>query len=842
MITDRLLKRIICMFLSVTMVFSCTFFAVADESTPSEIVIVENEIENEKYEATPSDIEFIDEYEEDDEAEDIDIEYEEEPEDEIYEDTIASDSEIMEEIVDEEEPIATESEINDEETIDEIDLIATESEVIYDVIATESEAIYDVAATGSEIIDDMLLYTVATQSESENEEYGLGFIRGRNTAPAARKLFRTSNFGSSSLPESYDARTETNSYGMSIVPPIRNQGSYGTCWAFSTLGMMETSLRKKDLVSNETNSNLSELALAYYFFNLDTIYTDQYYMDKPGLEGHDYTKLLSPVTTANNWAKFGGNQMMATLFLSAYVGAAVENADIAYSDTKVSDAIRNGLNKKYAYKTNSFEIANVYYYNKTETDKIKKAIIDNGSVGISYYEGRDNYININEGKYYYLSDKANDDSANHAVMVVGWDDNIPSEKFSNALASTTNNGGWLVRNSWGDTSRNDGYFWMSYDEKSIYETVFSVDAIKSDEYKYNYHYDTTGIDEIEEFYSGDIISNVFKVSDIAQELKAINIALLNTNTNIDIEIYTKDTAMNNPTDGTLKLTQNFIAESAGIYTIPLSSVISLTKNTYYSIVIKPNVTTKIFVDYSCEFDGVKFANYANRGQSLYKQGSSAWSDLNTSDNVLGKNFRIKGLANPTEAEPIETEPTENPPGPVSQETVGPSGRRSSGGGGGGGGGAALQTLPSAVSQVPKQSEAKTTVVRTADIQVLSTDCEWVYDAITDTWGLNPDKNNKLLKATNGFYNVVSTDILGNVVNDVYNFDNEGKMVTGWVKDPFGTMYFFNTIKGNDIGKMVIGWKEIGTGLWYYFGADGKMLANTITPDGSVVGADGLWQK
>lgn len=45
-------------------------------------------------------------------------------------------------------------------------------------------------------------------------------------------------------------------------------------------------------------------------------------------------------------------------------------------------------------------------------------------------------------------------------------------------------------------------------------------------------------------------------------------------------------------------------------------------------------------------------------------------------------------------------------------------------------------------------------------------------------------------------------------------------------------YFFDGFNG-----MITGWhKDIGK--WYYLGKDGKMLANTITPDGYRVGSDG----
>ena len=39
-----------------------------------------------------------------------------------------------------------------------------------------------------------------------------------------------------------------------------------------------------------------------------------------------------------------------------------------------------------------------------------------------------------------------------------------------------------------------------------------------------------------------------------------------------------------------------------------------------------------------------------------------------------------------------------------------------------------------------------------------------------------------------------------------------------------------------------GWYQTSDGKWYYFGADSVMLANTTTPDGYYVGADGAWDR
>ena len=75
--------------------------------------------------------------------------------------------------------------------------------------------------------------------------------------------------------------------------------------------------------------------------------------------------------------------------------------------------------------------------------------------------------------------------------------------------------------------------------------------------------------------------------------------------------------------------------------------------------------------------------------------------------------------------------------------------------------------------------------------------------------------------------------------DVYCFDDNGKMLTGWVKDINNVWHYFEATKNENEGKMVYGWKEVEQGKWYYFDAQGILLVNTITPDGKRVNSEGL---
>ena len=65
--------------------------------------------------------------------------------------------------------------------------------------------------------------------------------------------------------------------------------------------------------------------------------------------------------------------------------------------------------------------------------------------------------------YYY----AGSSSPNHAVTLVGWDDSYQASGF---VSRPPGPGAFLVRNSWGTSFGQDGYFWVSY-----YDTEFAVD-------------------------------------------------------------------------------------------------------------------------------------------------------------------------------------------------------------------------------------------------------------------------------------------------------------------------------------------------------------------------------
>ena len=174
----------------------------------------------------------------------------------------------------------------------------------------------------------------------------------------------------------------------------------------------------------------------------------------------------------------------------------------------------------------------------------------------------------------------------------------------------------------------------------------------------------------------------------------------------------------------------------------------------------------------------------------------------------------------------------NPPSPDY-----PSGGNSGSSGSGGGGGQGPFVYRANISKV----DALITNMTTIDLQ----SAMWVYDPINNSWKLNVNVDGVgNVEVKNAFYTIKQnriTIIAGNEivteVRDIYYFDAEGKMLTGWVGTSDGKWYFFEDAKTLNEGKMVFGWRNV-QGDWYYFTSDGSMLVDGMTPDGYKVDSEG----
>lgn len=416
---------------------------------------------------------------------------------------------------------------------------------------------------------------------------------------------------------SYPARYDPRS---SLSLPVRNQKPSNMCWAYTLAANLEISFRR----AGTGLFDLSEEHLAYFFANRRNDPLGNTPNDR-NIVQHSYRE--------------GGNQTLAAIFLSTWSGMALEsqvpyetNSDHTLDSDKVPDS---GM----AYKTTAYlENAAFSCYS---VNNIKNLISEYGSVSMSFGM-YDNYYNPHMYAYSYPGSAG----VNHAVTLVGWDDNFSRENF-NDDCKVTSDGAWIARNSWGDDWGDGGYFCISYQNKCNYNIV-AAEATTNPKYKNNYFYDgSSALSKLKLYPSGSggisAVSNVFQAKAGNGKGEALGEVVLATYTDggsYSIQVYTNLTDKSNPVSGTPAYSTpvKFYQEHAGISTVSVPEV-NLMNGTLYSVVIT-NIGSGA-VDYLCEtnsaYDWVEFQADLKENQSFCYHEQSGWNDFSkTSPNACAR--------------------------------------------------------------------------------------------------------------------------------------------------------------------------------------------------------------
>lgn len=414
-------------------------------------------------------------------------------------------------------------------------------------------------------------------------------------------------------PASYDLRS------LGRLTPVKNQGSCGSCWAFAVIGSVESTL-----LTSET-WDFSENHMK-------------------NTSGFDYGHCD------------GGNYKMSTAYLARWGGPVRENDDPYSASSNISPA---GL---FAVKHVQQILFIARRTSPTDNEAIKQAVMNYGAVATSMYYIADAYRSTTRAFYY-----SGEEYANHGVAIVGWNDAYSAANFRTAPQG---DGAFIVRNSWGTSWGEGGYFYISY-----YDAVIGLDNVvynqaqPQNNYSRMYSYDPLGwVYSIGYATNTAWFANIFTAAE-NEDLAAIAFYATANNTSYTIYIYTN--ASGGPRSGTQAASFSGNLATAGYHTLELPSRVALTQGQNFSVVVQvttPGYNTPIALEYP--YDGYSSAATANAGESFRSSDGLNWRDITLNypnSNVCLKAFAQTQSLSPS-ADVAVTMDTESAPDPITVGT------------------------------------------------------------------------------------------------------------------------------------------------------------------------------
>ena|GEM_PF-6641181 len=469
-------------------------------------------------------------------------------------------------------------------------------------------------------------------------KYGGIMPSPRMSAPAQAVTSAAVRTNASVSAVSYDPRT------YNLTTPVKDQDRNGVCWAFAAIGAAETYI-KVNLGRTLTFSE-EHLRFLYSASNPDSVF--------------------------RRHADGGGNFEIAASYFMNRDGVVLES-DVPYRG-QTGQLYPIGLideaETRY-FISGTIEIA-------PDIQSMKTAVSRYGSVSVTLWAG--DGVNPNSMTEYYNSATAaqyysGSDEPNHAVLIVGWDDNFSRDNFLSSVSRPVSNGAWLAKNSWGSDWGDDGYFWVSYEDNSLLNPSGSNWAVSGVE---NANDDKKSLSYAESTPWGSIIidnralmANVFTINSAdAQNYLLTDVTFFAATEGPSHAGYTygiyvvpfSGSASSIPnisqlSSHTPKAEGSIVAQ--GWYTIALDEPLSFTEGQYAVIIDLRASGSRVDLSYEWGDLGVNptFSPTFTAGRSFYLSGSS-WTALTHSGSHANcGNFAIKANLTRKAAHSLHTQPS-----------------------------------------------------------------------------------------------------------------------------------------------------------------------------------------
>ena len=384
---------------------------------------------------------------------------------------------------------------------------------------------------------------------------------------------------------------------------IKDQEETGACWTLAIGTAFETNLLLKNNTRYEVSSRHMDYATSQSFLG----------------------NQINEMGFARN-VDSGGTAELALAYLTNGLGPVPEEEmpfSKNFDNINLSD-IQNKTTQYQLVKWVQFpeiiKLSGTEYVNdegkpyiKSEIEdirnQIKEHIIRNGAVyaGLNAEEGFSKYYNSDTYAYNCNDYNKNTD---HAVVIIGWDDNYSKYNFKQDCMPSTD-GAYIVQNSWGedDERLNNGTFYVSYEDAIIEEGIYGIVDIRKKNYTNLYQYDELGrnqyyeIKGIDEAYG----ANVFERKSSEDEF--LTQVAISTYMKVNCEIYVNPTDETFSKDKLIKVAEQTI--EPGYTDVYLNNAVKLTGKKFAVVVKYKKADDILGITTICNYKGPGTNLYSN---------------------------------------------------------------------------------------------------------------------------------------------------------------------------------------------------------------------------------------
>ncbi len=379
------------------------------------------------------------------------------------------------------------------------------------------------------------------------------------------------------------ARAQADAYDLRSydrVTPVKDQNPYSNCWAYATMSSIESNMLTRGLLSDpdSPSADYSEAHLSRFY------------------NGYD---VAQPIT--------GGGRHTALSYFSRGRGPVLESQ---YSEGNTGDLYASHDYQPQCWVTAQQWIDRDFAYHPATFHDIKNTIVAQGAVVTGMY-WHDYYYDSYNYTYYYSGGTY----TNHAVSLVGWDDDKEIEG--------TSPGAWLVKNSWGTSWGDDGYFWLSYDDTVAVWDATSYQTAAACTYNEVFENQT---DSPNGWLGGPSYGAARFTSDGVCFLKAVGFATDEYGIQYDVSVY--DSWSSNRPSGLLG-TETGSYDWPGYYLVDLDTPILLGAEDEFVVVL--HFSGGVGSGYYLAVDS---SSGSPAGVSYYSWDGSDWDDMASAGGIF----------------------------------------------------------------------------------------------------------------------------------------------------------------------------------------------------------------